>query len=42
MPLDPQWPQAKLQSVLKQAHVCLVLWADKAVLGMMSLCMPLP
>ena len=34
MPLDPQLPQGKLQSVLRQAHVSLVLWANTAVLGM--------
>ena len=37
MPLDPQWPHDKLQSVLQHARVSLVLWAHTAVLGMLAL-----
>lgn len=37
MPLDPQWPQLKLRSILQQAQVSLILWADTAVLGRLAL-----
>ena len=37
MPLDPQWPHDKLQSILQHARVSLVLWAHTAVLGMLAL-----